>query len=237
MTRAIDKQAEQGSRSSNALLADAIRYNDVTLAEQLISEGADVDIKNNDGWTPLHFAVFRGNIAFICFLVENGADVNAENNFGNTPLYLCGSTVNTRKYAGEYISVLVAAGADVNKKNSKYWTPLHQAAAEGSTLGARFLVRFGADVSAVDTNGDTALHYAAAHGNIGTMKFLIKAGASLYFCNKKGHSPRDILGLDNPEKFEKYDKGLCELENGIRSRRMKREDSYKTARTNFEFDI
>lgn len=37
---------------------------------------------DEDGFTALHFASFRGNISLIKMLVANGADINAVNNFG-----------------------------------------------------------------------------------------------------------------------------------------------------------
>lgn len=35
-----------------------------------------------DGFTALHFASFRGNIALIKLLMKNGADMYIRNNFG-----------------------------------------------------------------------------------------------------------------------------------------------------------
>lgn len=37
---------------------------------------------DDDGFTALHFASFRGNITLIKLLIENGADKFVKNNFG-----------------------------------------------------------------------------------------------------------------------------------------------------------
>lgn len=37
---------------------------------------------NEDGFTPLHFASFRGNISVIEILLETGSDMYARNNYG-----------------------------------------------------------------------------------------------------------------------------------------------------------
>jgi palmitoyltransferase len=37
---------------------------------------------DDDGFTALHFASFRGNLTLIKMLLENGADMNLRNNFG-----------------------------------------------------------------------------------------------------------------------------------------------------------
>jgi hypothetical protein len=41
-----------------------------------------------NGWTPLHYAVFHGNVEMTKFLIENGADVNAPAADGSTPLHV-----------------------------------------------------------------------------------------------------------------------------------------------------
>ena len=53
----------------------------------LLEKGADVNAKNNDGWTPLHWASENGHEAIVSLLLEKGADVNAKDNDGETPLH------------------------------------------------------------------------------------------------------------------------------------------------------
>ena len=48
--------------------------------------GADINMGNQAGNTPLHGAALRGSVPIIEFLVENGADVTAKNWRGWTPL-------------------------------------------------------------------------------------------------------------------------------------------------------
>ena len=56
------------------------------VAELLISNGGDVNAKNNIGDTPLHQAVFDGHRDIVELLIANGADVNAKDDHGQTPL-------------------------------------------------------------------------------------------------------------------------------------------------------
>ena len=53
----------------------------------LKKESIDVNAKNEDGQTPLHFAARRGHTETVKYLVEKGADVNAKNKYGQTPLH------------------------------------------------------------------------------------------------------------------------------------------------------
>ena len=52
-----------------------------------LKNGAKVDAKNDDGWTPLILAARFGHATIVKNLIENGADVNATTNFGETALF------------------------------------------------------------------------------------------------------------------------------------------------------
>ena len=52
----------------------------------LIDSGADVNMKNNDGWTPLYCAVVEGFTDIVKLLVDAGAEINTKISSGRTPL-------------------------------------------------------------------------------------------------------------------------------------------------------
>lgn len=56
-------------------------------AELLISYGADVNARDENGNTPLNTAAITNNILMIKTLISHGADPKAANNVGQTPLY------------------------------------------------------------------------------------------------------------------------------------------------------
>ncbi len=58
----------------------------------LVNRGADVEIKNQNGWTALHVACYYYNPAIVAALVE-GNDVNISNKDGWTPLHCCSMQV------------------------------------------------------------------------------------------------------------------------------------------------
>lgn len=48
---------------------------------------ADVNAKDKEGYTPLHWAAALGHVEAIKVLVEAGADVNPKDEYGSTPLH------------------------------------------------------------------------------------------------------------------------------------------------------
>lgn len=56
-----------------APLHSALANKHEAIARELVFEGADVNLANRAGWTPLHYAAHQGNRALAQFLIENGA--------------------------------------------------------------------------------------------------------------------------------------------------------------------
>ena len=45
----------------------------------LLENGADLNAKDEDIWTPLHFAAVNGHLSVVQYLVNQKADINAKN--------------------------------------------------------------------------------------------------------------------------------------------------------------
>jgi len=73
------------------LLIEAVRRGKVTIINFLIEQGIDLNLRNYDGATALHYAVsssYSKNLILEItqILVENGIDINIKNKWGNTAL-------------------------------------------------------------------------------------------------------------------------------------------------------
>lgn len=78
----------------------------------LLRIGADPNVKDSKGDTPLHSAVIKGRKEAVGLLLDKGADVNAQSNNGDTPLH---KALVMRQ---DVISaLLISRGADVNIPN------------------------------------------------------------------------------------------------------------------------
>jgi len=66
----------------------ALGAGNTNVASVLLSHGANVNAKDGEGKTPLHFAAQQGTSRAVEFLLKNGADANAKDNKGVTPLSL-----------------------------------------------------------------------------------------------------------------------------------------------------
>jgi len=69
------------------VLHRSTKREDLEIVTFLVSQGADVHAKDNDGRTPLHeWAWFSANDDVCRYLVSQGADVYAQDNEGQTPI-------------------------------------------------------------------------------------------------------------------------------------------------------
>ena len=74
---------EQGEVTA---LRYAIGNDDYQMVRFLINNGAEVNLANSRGWTPIMTAARVGNRDIMELLIENGADIRVRDNDGQTPL-------------------------------------------------------------------------------------------------------------------------------------------------------
>jgi ankyrin repeat protein len=155
----------------------AAKRGDVEAINFFIAQGADVNGKSSDGWTPLHEAANSGQVEAIRELVRLGGGINSRSGDGSLPLVL--SVGENAKL--EVVECLLELGADINKTEKGGGTALSQASLSGDEKIVRYLLSHGASPNS--SSGvcwvNNPLVAAANSKNIKVVELLLQAGAKV----------------------------------------------------------
>ena len=151
-------------------LIEAAANGHVDVVKLLIENGADVNLKGEAWYGPLHAAAAKGHIEVVKILLENGADVNIFHH--NKPLHNAAMNGHI-----EVAEILLAHGADINAKGTDEWTALGTAVSNTQAEMVRYLLARGANVNSRAAYGCTPLHSAAWRNNVEIGKILLKHDA------------------------------------------------------------
>lgn len=137
-----------------------------------LDSGADIDTRDEHGWTPLMISSFNGKEKVAELLIRRGANIHAKDTEGYGPLHWAA----LNGFTG-VVKLLVEKRANVNERSKFGLTPLLQAASRGHLITTGQLIAGGADVNLGSSDGWTPLHKAAANGHTETVKLLLTKGA------------------------------------------------------------
>jgi ankyrin repeat protein len=117
-----------GSSIHAAEIHTAVEAEDMAKLEQILAGNPDlVNMQDNVGVTPLHYAAGLNNTNLVEYLISKGANVKAASKQGWTPLHWA-----AHMNAAEVVAQLVAKGADPEAKAIDGKTPLQVAVVENS---------------------------------------------------------------------------------------------------------
>lgn len=153
---------ERNSYGQSALHL-AVRRDRVEVCKILIHEGAEVNAKDKEWNTPLHFSYRSYELSEL--LLQNGALVDSENMELLRPIHLAAEDGNAH-----VCKLLIEHGASLAMREGK--TPLHCAAEDGHRNTCEILLENGAFINALDEDGFTPLDLAMRRGHVRVVKFL-----------------------------------------------------------------
>lgn len=164
---AINTQDDDGMTP----LAGAVVQEQMDVVRFLLDNGADPNIPNKNGLTPLEHACGRDKtnaLVLAKLLLAKGALVNPTNitEYPIPPLDWAISSDNL-----DLVKLLLKHGATIKVSY------LASAADRGDVEIAEILIAHGADVNATNADGSTALHNAAWSGQEEIVKLLLSKGA------------------------------------------------------------
>jgi ankyrin repeat protein/predicted alpha/beta superfamily hydrolase len=170
----------------NTPLAAACMRFKPEVAKLLIGRGARVNVRNQWGQAPIHYASggLGHDLELLELLIAKGADVNVRGRRGEAPLHWAAGTGRL-----ETARILAGAGAGLDPYDSAYGTPLHQALQQGRKEVAGFLIERGADLTEKDPYGYTSLHLAAIRGFTDVAGMLVQRGADVNAGDRYGRTP------------------------------------------------
>jgi RNA polymerase sigma factor (sigma-70 family) len=148
------------------------------VAERLIRAGAELNVEDDSGQTPLQWMAATGRYkSLVSYLKSQGARAESSDIF-----WACvyGDIAAVRTFLERDRSVVDARRSYRPGIHpvSVGFTPLHEASVRGEDAIVKLLIEYGADVNALGGRSrGTALHAAAAVGHASTADILLESGA------------------------------------------------------------
>ena len=166
------------SPKKTPLLSSCILHDKLDILEILLkSDGINLNLADDDGFTALHTAIFLNDKSYsikcVHLLIEAGVDVNHRNKSGGTPLIA--AVVNNNI---ECIKLLLDANADPKIAMCELNTPFYIAVTHGYTEPARFLLENGVadanEIFVVDGEEFPAIFVATEHEQTEIVRLLLE---------------------------------------------------------------
>lgn len=196
----------------NPYFFDAVEYGNIDLVKMLVKYGADINLKNKDGYNIIYYYMSK-NISFrrvaeqqnylvmLRNIITLGADVNSRDDYGGITLHkaILDNDIQT-------IKVLINAGADINAVDNKGRNMVHNAMWQNKVKVFRLLYSYNKNlINKPDKFGVLPINYAAFLGYNELVIELIDSGSYVNNPYKKTHYIFNFL-----KKFHKNLRPLLE---------------------------
>ncbi|RWS29021.1 zinc finger protein-like protein [Leptotrombidium deliense] len=138
-------------------IVKATQYGALTRVQELIDAGYDVNQRDSENVTLLHWAAINNRREIVKYFMSKEADINAiGGDLKSTPLHWA-----TRQGHLQMVVILMQHGADPSIFDGEGCTCLHLAAQFGHTSIVAYFLAKGQDVDIPDANGMTPLMWAS----------------------------------------------------------------------------
>ncbi|CAG8466770.1 4170_t:CDS:2, partial [Scutellospora calospora] len=160
---------------------------------------AEVNSKNGNGKTALHWAAKKGYTSIAETLLKYKAQVDTPDNDRCTSLFYAAKAGHD-----EVINILINHGADINHVDKNGKTALHEAASYGHQNIIKILLEKNANINAVSNNNWTLLHFAATAGHVEVIKTLLEQKCKINTTDKDSKTALDLAAENKHVEAVKY---------------------------------
>ncbi|KAJ5077570.1 pote ankyrin domain [Anaeramoeba ignava] len=200
---------QEGETSLSALHISVISKKE-KFVKLLIQELADPTLKDQKGWTPLHWAMHLNYTEIVSILCESSKNIiEIADPDGYLPLHV-GVVANSIE-ACEYL-IKKYKIKNFYTKNKEGFTPVHLAAKYGHVEMLEMFSKLKLKLKSFSKEKSNALHYASENGKILAVEFLVDHGLSMKSTNAKRKTPLTLAQMNKHHE-------VCTLliEKGARS--------------------
>jgi len=185
-SRSVRVSYSEQASTDLEMFSESFKKGDETRLAELIAQGADVNVTNKYGATPLFMAVLADSTKGARLLLSAGAKPNAQRpKTGETALFMAAQKKNF-----ETVDALIKANADVNLAGERGLTPLFIANVMNANDIVGRLIQAGADPNISDAAKNTSpLYIAAERGNVENIHMLLEANAHIDERTASGATP------------------------------------------------
>ncbi len=181
--------ASADANAQGRQLLEAAARGDAAAVRRLLSAGAAVDIRNNNGETPLLLAVAENRLDAAVALIDAGADINLQARNLDSPWLLAGARGQT-----EMLRRMIPRGPDFTLRNRYGGSALIPACHYGHVDTVKLLLTTRIDVDQINHLGWTCLLELVILGDGGPAyveiaRAVLAAGANPNIADKERVSP------------------------------------------------
>lgn len=156
------------------LLHRASLFDHHELAEYLISVGADINITDAEGRSPLMLATASASWSTVNLLLSKGAHVDIKDHLGRNFLHLTVQQPYGLKNLHPEFMQMQCIKELVMDEDNDGCTPLHYACRQGVPVSVNNLLGFNVSIHSKSKDKKSPLHFAASYGRINTCQRLLQ---------------------------------------------------------------
>lgn len=189
------------------IVQDTVGSENLRCADILLQHGADIQARDNRGWSVLHYQADKlCDAFFLKWYCGQGCDVNWEDENKETPIFKAIASKSNARLKPVIVKTILSLGASVNLVNSQGQSPLGLAVIQACPDVTRVLLEHGADIHHRDGEGKTLLQMAVRNRywvrNVSNnydprrvVKLLLQYGADLTEVATAGRTPLSVGSL------------------------------------------